>query len=184
MTKGFIVSSAIHGALTPLALGKKGKWTNWDRENLLQSTYLLLHEDIQVLPPPDQHTGALGLYGEVVKHFPWLNITDRPTGAASRKVKTWLTRNPSAFSAAWYKAQADPNFQDWARIQRELFWLDHARSFKGLFNTEYIPFIYALIGCSEVDLHNIHLLTQNNTWVRRIYKGELKSEDAKIAEQA
>lgn len=184
MAKGFIVSSAIHGALTPIVLGKEGRWTAWDDGNVLLASYLLLHADIQMLPPPGQYVGASGLYQEVLKRFPWLDATALSTAAASRSIKNWLTRYPHALNAAWRKAQIDPNFQDWARIQRELFWIDHARSFGGLFNAEYIPYIYPIMGCSEADLQKVHLLTRNSTWVHQHGRGELTSEDAKIAERA
>lgn len=184
MAKGFIVSSAIHGALTPIVLGKKGRWTIWDEGNVLLATYLLLHKEIQMLPPPGQYTGAYGLYQEVLKRFPWLDATALPTAKASRSVKNWLRRYPGALSAAWCNAQTDPNLQDYARIQRELFWIDHARSFGGLFNAEYIPYIHPVMGCSEADLQRVHPLTRDSGWVRRHSRGGLTSEDAKIVEHA
>lgn len=184
MTGGFIDSSSVHGALTAIVLGKHGRWTSWDERNVLDATYLLMHDHIQVIPPPGSYAGAHGFYQQVVSRFPWLESKTTHKDIAERNTKNWLTRYPNALASAWNEAQTDPNFPEWARLQRELFWPDHSRTFGGLFNEEFIPYIFGLMGCSEKELRKVHSLTKEVNCVRHWSKGELNSEEAQLAERA
>ena len=183
MTDGFIDSASIHSALAALSLCGRGLGS-WDRETLLDSTYLLLFRKIGMAPGPGAYKGASGLFEHVVSRLPSLEATKFRTDLASSSTKGWLTKNPASFRAAWDRLHAEPEFPQWSAVARDLFWLHHTRMHASLFNPEFTPHIAVLLHVSTADLDRIQRLSREESIVRHWLKTNLAGEDAKLAHDA
>jgi hypothetical protein len=183
MTDGFIDSASIHSALAALSL-RGQDLSSWDRETLLDSTYLLLFRKIGMAPGPSAYKGASGPFEHVVSRLPSLEATKFRTELASRSTKCWLTKNPAALRAAWNCLQAEPEFPLWSTVTRDLFWLHHVRMHASLFNPEFTQHIAVLLDASTRDLDRVNQLSRDESTVRRWLKTNLAGEDAKLGHDA
>src|ERR1035438_3184453 len=78
-TEGFVDSALIHGALATLSLGGGVDLSAWDRQSLLESTYLLLFRKIGIVPGPGGYRGASGPFERVISQLPALQGRKLPT---------------------------------------------------------------------------------------------------------
>jgi hypothetical protein len=184
MTLAFTESASIHSALAVLNVGKTQQCGLWDRQSILETTYLLLHRNVRIIAGPGPYAGASGLYGQVVSRFPSLESAAFHRKLARRKTMFWLARYPRALADAWSVVQGEPTFQRWANVQRELFWVHHVKMHGALFNKEFIPAISRVLGCHEEDLMAAHLGSADISLVQGWSKGRLTSEDAQLVEKA
>jgi len=183
LTEGFIDSASIHGAIATLS--RRGHdLSAWDRQSLLDMTYLLLFSKIGVVPGPGAYRGASGLFGHVISGLPSLEERRFRTEGALHATKSWLARTPFAFRGAWDRLRAQPEFPAWAAVTRELFWSHHVRMHTSLFNPDFTPHIALLLGVSEAELNRINILSENESTVRQWVKTNLAGEDAKLANDA
>jgi hypothetical protein len=184
LTEGFIDSASIHSALAVLSHRGNRDLSSWDRQSLLDSTYLLLFHKIGIVPGPGGYRGASGLFGHVVTRLHSLEEKRFSTRQALISTRAWLTRDPSAFREAWNRLCAEPELPIWAAKQRELFWLHHVRMYVSLFNTEFVPHIASLLEVTADDLHKINLMSQDEHTVLRWVRMRTSDEDAKLADDA
>lgn len=181
MTKGSVDSASIHSALAALSLRYGEAISAWDRQSLLDTTYLLLFQEIGIVPGPGGYRGASGLLEHVIIRLPRLEKADFRRGRALQATKAWLTRRPDSLRTAWNDLQTRPEFPAWAGMQRDLFWLHHVRMHVSLFNAEFIPHISALLGRPERELERIQVMSRQERTVRQWLKANLKGEDAQVA---
>ena len=73
-TEGFVDSALIHGALATLSLGGGVDLSAWDRQSLLEITYLLLFRKIGIVPGPGGYRGASGPFERVISQLPALQV--------------------------------------------------------------------------------------------------------------
>lgn len=183
-TDGFIDSASIHGAIAALSLRGSNDLGAWERQSLLEATYLLLFTNIGIVPGPGGYRGASGLFEHVVAQLPSLERRKLRTDSALRATKAWLTKNPSALREAWDRLRAEPELPAWSAVSRELFWLHHVRMHISLFNPEFIPHIAPLLGIDSDELRRINRMSQDENVVQRWVKTNLAGDDAKIADSA
>src|SRR5712671_1697606 len=114
MAKGFVDSASIHSALAVLKLGGTLSLSTWERQCLLEATYLFLFTDIGIIAGLSGYRGASGLLSHVVKEFPSLE-ENRFSGrdAALRATRRWLTRDEQGVKDAWTQLQSQPEFEAW-----------------------------------------------------------------------
>ena len=183
-TEGFVDSALIHGALATLSLGGGVDLSAWDRQSLLEITYLLLFRKIGIVPGPGGYRGASGPFERVISQLPALQGRKLPTDRALCSTRAWLTRNPAGLRDAWSGLQSQREFIAWSAISRKLFWLHHVRMHISLFNPEFIPYIAPLLNVDSKELHRINLMSQDESVVCQWVKTNLAGEDAKIAHDA
>lgn len=185
MTKGFIDSASLHGALGALILGKSSSWDQWMQQNILESTYLLLHSNIGIIPGPGDYAGATGEFEQLVKELPSLEAQQFDIVAQTdQKTRGWLSRWPDLVEKAWNSAQTDPSFNDWASFNIEVFWMNHVQMHGSLFNEQYIPTIARLTGAKEEELVRLHSMTKVPKIVRGWQKRGLRDEASRLANRA
>jgi len=181
-TAGFVDSASIHGALAALSLHGSENVSEWDRQCLLDTTYLLLFWKIGIVPgPPGEYKGASGPFEHLISKLPALEAAGFRREPALSATKAWLTKEPGELRDAWKHLHAAPEFAAWATVGRELFWLHHVRMNASLFNPEFIPHISRLLGYELRELKRIERMSQDEHNVRRWVKTNLKGEDARIA---
>jgi len=185
MTSGFVDSASIHGALAVLSLQGNDRVSAWDRQCLLDTTYVLLFWKIGIVPgPPGGYKGASGLFEHVIARLPTLERADFHREPALRATKAWLTKTPGSLRDAWNRLHAQPEFTEWSNVARELFWLHHVRMNISLFNPEFIPHISTLLGHHPHELERIERMSRDERNVKQWVKTNLKGEDAQIARDA
>jgi len=184
MAKGFIDSASIHSALAVLQLKRTNHLSAWERQCLLETTYLLLFHDIGVIPGPGGYRGASGLYTHVVSGLPSLEERKFLRGQALRSTKTWLAKGGETLSQAWKQLQSQPEFPLWSDTVRNLFWVDHVRMHGSLFNEEFIPHLARVLNYSEAELKVLQTRSQSEQVVREWVKGDLASDEAMLANDA
>ena len=183
-TQGFIDSASIHGAITALMLGRSETWDRWTQQSILESTYLLLHSNIGMIPGPGPFHGAAGALKQVFQQLPNLHNVSLDRAIADRKTRQWLSRYPEKIKQAWVNLKNDPNSLVWKEQSINLFWENHSRMHGSLFNQEYIPTIARLLdGPTEKTLQNIYELSKNPNQVKNWRKAQ-NCEDALIAQDA
>ena len=88
MTRGFVDSASIHGALATLSLSGGEILSPWDRQRLQDTTYLLLFRQIGIIPGlPGGYRGASGLFAHVISRLPALESTGIRRESALRATK-------------------------------------------------------------------------------------------------
>jgi len=61
MTKAHLDSGSIHAALSALLIGPKNLAESpWEQQGLLETTYLLMHENVQLVHGVGQYLGPRG----------------------------------------------------------------------------------------------------------------------------
>lgn len=183
-TEAFLDSSSLHDAFAALRIGKPELWTMWVHRCLVDSTYLLLFSNVQIIPGPASATRQ-PLPGDeraLVSELPTL-VGPPISSQAGSKLRRWLSLPKSPLSSAWRKTIAEPEFEHWCALRRELFWEHHAQANIGLFNPEFISTMAPVLGVSEKELREIHALSTNLDNVRSWANGGEKSA-AQLADQA
>jgi hypothetical protein len=184
MAHGFIDSASIHSALAVLKLQRTRDLSAWERQSLLETTYLLLFQDIGVIPGPGSYRGASGLYSYVVSGLPSLEGHQFRRDLALRSTRTWLAKDKEALPKAWNRLQSEPEFPVWSAMSRDLFWVDHVRMHTSLFNEEFIPHISRVLNCSEGDLRAVRARSESEQVVRQWLRTDLSADEATLANDA
>lgn len=183
-TQGFVDSASLHGAFAALILGKPESWTEWDRQSLLECTYLLLFNNMSIVPGPRlSGKAAYGYETEVVGKMPKLLTGDGDRREAEQRIRWWLARYPERLKRAWEDLKNDPRVDDWSNYRREFFWENHIRGRDGLFSLEYASHLARVLGCSEADLRKVHALSTDLKQVKLWAKGHMDAA-AELADAA
>src|SRR5262245_33404948 len=105
MTKAFVDSASVHGALSALLIGRERLATSpWEQQSLLEVTYLLMHTNVYIIPggPPNRYFGPSGPFEEVLARFPTLGEpTELDLRKATSNTKTWAKRKVDSLRNAF-----------------------------------------------------------------------------------
>jgi hypothetical protein len=188
LTHGLIDSATIHSAIALLRLGSDSKAVGtWERQCILDATYLLLFEDMWIAPGSGLFRGASGFLEDVLKKLPSLAkivFTRDKVEESLQLAKTWAASNPSDVRTAWEMLNSQPEFPIWSVVSRDLFWVDHVQMHDALFNTEFIPQIATLLGSSTEEIEKIRLRSRDKKIVRQWIKSSSAGSEADIAQKA
>lgn len=183
-TNAFIDSASLHDAFAALRLGRPELWTKWIHWCLIDATYLLLFDNVRIVPGPghDESRPVPGDERELAAELPML-LSPPATKGAEIKVRRWLSHPTNPLTAAWRKTLAEPDLRHWCALRRELFWERHIQCHIGLFNPEHISAMAAVLGVTESDLHEIHQQSTIPKTVKTWAKGR-GGDAAQLADDA
>ena len=91
-THALIDSATLHDAFGALAAGSRAQWNPWMAKNLVDSTWLLLFDNVTLVPGP-KHGGtgaAPGYEARLVSRIPALLLRNPPNPQALASTKRWL----------------------------------------------------------------------------------------------
>jgi hypothetical protein len=184
MAKGFIDMTALTSALGAVRQGKNVSLSSWHDRNLLEVTYLLLHDKMRVIPHPGDRGGELGDTAIFFSVLPEITTTvsEAKQKVASEETKVWVDNHQDILADAWEKAKNNQSLWEWAGPQRELRWLEQSQTYGGLFDETSIPYIAKLIPESEERIRKIYSMSTDHRHVRRWLK--IVGEEAEIAYRA
>ncbi len=172
-TYGFIDSLALHGAFAALRGRDPRSWTEWETQNLLECTYLLLFRQMGLVPGPQARgTAAPGDESILVSRLPSLfalpdlNMTNANAQARS-SVDAWCRLHATTLAAAWGKLTSRPDFDHWGQRMSDFFWEVHVKHHDGLFDPGHITLMQPLIGISEADLRDLHARSRDQATVKQ-----------------
>jgi hypothetical protein len=181
-TDGFIDSATIASILAALALSKGS--SEWDRQCLLDGSYLLLFNNIALAPGLGSFRGAAGHLAKVVSTLPFLDpLRFRPRRALA-STRAWLTRNPEQLRVAWNRLREDLRYIEWAAVMSRFYWPTHVRMHSSLFSREFIPSIAVVLNCSERELTRLEDAASHEEQVRQWLRTDLASAEAQLAHDA
>lgn len=189
MTRGFIDGATITSALTYLNQGKSGSHPLWHEQSILETTYLLLHEDIQIVPRPKGIGGERGDYAIVATEISEL-IVDSGNRKQVFKATFDVVKGDNLSSpnkiynlikSAWGQVDQNEDFLNWAEIQRADRWVNQSQTYGALYDAESVAIISKVTGYDIKDVERIYFESANikkvKTWIKRIES----LEEAKIA---
>lgn len=184
MAKGFIDMTALTSALGAVRQGKNVSLSTWHDRNLLEVTYLLLHDKMRVIPHPGDRGGELGDAATFFSVLPELTTTvsEAKQKIASEETKVWIDNHQNMLADAWEKAKSNQALWEWAGPQRELRWLEQSQTYGGLFDETSIPYIAKLIPETDERIRKIYALSADHRQVKRWLK--VGGEEAEIAYRA
>lgn len=192
MTKGFIDGATITSALTYLNQGKSASTPLWHEISILETTYLLLHEDIHIIPRPKGLGNEHGDYAIVADEFSAL-IAD---SANRKKVfkETFDLVNKEALDpthdiykivkSAWERVNQDEDFLKWADVQRFDRWANQSLTYGALYDKRSIALISKVSGYEIEDVKRVYSDSGDVAKVKRWRKRTDSWEDARIANAA
>lgn len=183
-TSGFIDATSIRGTLAVLIQGRGAEFGLWDRQSILEVSYLLLHGNFKIVPGTRDSATAVGLYSHVVEAFPWLEVRGYQRLNAERQSQRWLKRYQPLIRREWQKLRASNSFNEWSTTHKRLFWPDDIKMYGALYSRDAIPAIAALTGLSETDLNKVRDLSTNMRRATRWAVSTHYSEEVEVAERA
>lgn len=186
MTKAYIDSASIHSALSALLIGpKRLAESPWERQGLLETTYLLMHANVHIIPGLGQYLGPSGPYEYVLEKFPQLEELPPPDHRkAAGLTKNWAARNPGVIREALDALTADPVKRVYCNNAIECFWPHHVQMYGALFNREFISQSASVLGCSQGELQRICDLTADAKRVEGWIRDGRRGDEAALAERA
>lgn len=187
MTRILLDSASLHGAFLGLMRGDMSVLSQWDQQNLLYCTYLLLFTDAALVPGPFLRRAgvAIGHETRLAREIP--QVMWRPDDERQQKAealtKEWLASSPGDLNSAWDRLRSEPCYDAWSTEYREHFWLVHTRSNQGLFNSQYTEHLATTLGATQADLTRVHKLSTDQKQVK-VWQKRLVGEDAELAAAA
>ena len=172
-TTAFVDSVSLHDAFGALVVGRKGAWHEWGGQNVVDVTWLLLFENVQVLPGPG-HKGSAPIPGfeqRIARRLPNLVSLPHDESVAVANTNRWLHHPRKLFAAAWQKSLAEPAFPAWSTQLRELWWPVHSAANRGLFNLAYSGPLSTLLGVSEGELKRLHAESAKSDVIKEWSRG-------------
>jgi len=189
MAKGFIDGATITSALTYLNQGKSAENPLWHQISILETTYLLLHEDIHIIPRPKGLGREQGDYAIVASEISEL-IVDSEDRQKVFKTTFDHVNNEALDSSneiynlvksAWEEINKDENFLHWADVQRFDRWVNQSQTYGALYDAESISLISKVTGHDIDDVKRVHFESGDINKVKKWRKRTESWEDAKIA---
>lgn len=185
MTPAFIDSATLHDAFAALVYGKGAQWNEWVAQNLIECTWLLLFDNVKLVPGP-AHKGAGAVPGyeaALASRLPTLLFPFQQQKAALTNTKRWLANPTKPFAAAWSKSRQEPAFLEWAAQLRETWWTVHQSANQGLFAIGDSIWLASLLGVSETSIAEAHRQSCSVNVVKQWSKGK-GGDIAELAGQA
>jgi len=189
MTRGFIDGATITSALTYLNQGKFAFTPLWHQTSILETTYLLLHEDISIIPRPKGLGGEQGDYAIVAEEMSELivdsqdrkNVFEATFGYVNNEALDSTNELYRLIKSAWEQVEQNENFLNWADVQRVDRWENQSRTYGALFDKESVSLISKVTGYDIADVKRIYLDSGDAKKVKRWRKRTETWGDAKIA---
>jgi hypothetical protein len=192
MTKGFIDGATITSALTYLNQGKSASTSLWHEISILETTYLLLHEDIHIVPRPKGLGNEHGDYAIVANEFSAL-IADSEKRKQVFKETFDLVNNEALdpthdihklVKSAWERINQDEDFLKWADLQRFDRWANQSQTYGALYDEQSIALISKVSGYDMKDVKRVYRDSGDVAKVKRWRKRTESWENARIANAA
>ena len=184
MAKGFIDMTALTSALGAVRQGRKESLSPWHDQNLVEVTYLLLHDKMRVIPHPGNRGGEVGDVATFFSTLPQVTtaVKQSEERLAAQEADKWLKSNENMLATAWQSAKANQALWEWAYPQRDLRWVEQSQTYGGLFDRASIPYVAKFLPESEANIRRIFDMSTDPRHVRRWLKEG--GEDADIAIKA
>lgn len=181
MANGFIDGATITSALTYLNLGRNASRPKWHQMSMLEATYLMLHDNIRIIPRPRGTGGEHGDYAIVASECRELIVDSSRRREVLAATFAVANQNYQLIKTAWKHSQKDPDFLSWAELQRYDRWQNQVLTYGNLFDRESISMISEVAGYEAREVLRIYKESADpNTVVRWIHTVD-HAEDAKIA---
>lgn len=189
MSKGFIDGATITSALTYLNLGKSASHPLWHQTSILETTYLLLHDDISIIPRPKGLGGERGDYEIVTTEMSELRVdSDNRKEVFAETFSAVNNQNLDAtnniyklIKSAWEQVDSNEDFSIWADVQRFDRWANQVPTYGALFDWESIPIISKVTGYDIDEVKRIYRESGDIEKVKRWRKRTEVWRAAKIA---
>ncbi len=184
-THGFIDSATLHDAFFALADGKRAQWNSWMAKNLVDSTWLMLFDNLTIIPGP-KHAGtraAPGYEAKLVKRMPELLFPVLSSQKAIVSTKRWVDHRNKPLLNAWLATKRQEEFPGWAAHLRRAGWPVHFTGNGCLFARDDTKWLAELLNVSENTLAEAQHQSQSEGNVRNWSKGR-GGDVAELAEQA
>jgi hypothetical protein len=181
----FIDSASLHDAFAGLHVGRLAQVPKWITVSLLKCSYLLLFQNVRIVPGPG-HTGRAAVVGyesTLASELPALLTVESERKAAAVRLNRWLAHPGRPLHTAWARMLEEPELEEWSELRRVLFWETPARSNPGLFNLEYSHALSSILNVTEKELLQVHTLSANLPNVKSWARGNL-DEAALLADRA
>lgn len=173
-TRALIDSATLHDAFGALAAGRRARWNPWVAKNLVDTTWLLLFDNVTLVPGP-QHSGIGAVPGheaKLVSHIPELLLNEPPDSQALANTKRWLNHRNHPVRAAWDATRQREEFGDWAAYLRETWWPVHFTANRSLFRREDLHWLSALLNVSYSTLLDAQRQGESEAIIKTWSKGK------------
>jgi hypothetical protein len=184
ITQGYIDHASISSALAVLSVKDAHRLSMWDRQCLIEATYLLLFSEIGIIPGPSNYRGASGVFSHVISSLPTLTCVRFDKEKALQSTNQWLSKEEDSLRTIWIGVCKQSDFIVWSRLMRELYWIDHVKMFGALFDNKLMQRLPNILNCSIEELQQVQHASKNETTVHQWLKSDLAGDDAKLANDA
>jgi hypothetical protein len=184
MARGFIDGATITSALTYLNLGRYASAPVWHTQSILETTYLLLHDNIHIITRPKGIGGEIGDYAIAASEFRELIFDSGIRKRVLRKTFSEAADKYPFIKEAWEDSRSNEAYLRWAEVQRYDRWENQSFTYGALFDFEAIPIISKVTGYTEQELLSVQRKSSDPNTVKRWAKASKLSSEAMIAEAA
>lgn len=186
MTQAYVDSASMHCALGGLLIDRQRLLESpWERQLLLETTYLLMHQSVRIVPGVGPYNGPSGPYEQVKARFALLeDVPPLRRKEALAATKRWASRNVDRLRNALHEFERDPVGQAYANNMVECFWVHHVLMYGTLFNRDFIKAIARVLGCTEQELIEVNDLTADVRCIERWIREGRRSDEARLGERA
>lgn len=184
-TRALIDSATIHDAFGALTAGRRAQWNPWMGKNLVDTTWLLLFDNIALVPGPRKSgTSAVpGYEAKLVSRIPELLLRVPPNSQAFSSTKRWLNHQNKPIRTAWNVSRHRGEFREWATNLRQRWWPVHFAANQCLFSSDDSLWLADLLNVSEATLLEAHRQSESVKNVESWSRGK-GGDIAELAGQA
>lgn len=184
-THALIDSATLHDAFGALTAGSRAQWNPWMTKNLVDTTWLLLFNNITLVPGPRQSgTGAVpGHEAKLVSRIPELLLRKPPNPQALASTKRWLSHPNKPVREAWNASRHRDEFAEWASYLRKTWWPVHFAANQCLFRSDDLVWLADLLNVSGATLIEAQRQSESEKNVQSWSKGK-GGDVAELASQA
>ena len=184
-THALIDSATLHDAFGALTAGKRAQWNPWMAKNLVDSTWLLLFDNVHLVPGP-RHSGTGAVPGHearLVSRIPELLLRKPPNPQAIASTRRWLSHPNKPVREAWNATTRFGEFAEWASYLRRTWWPVHFAANQCLFTADDSKWLADLLNVSETTLLEAQRQSESEKNVQNWSKGK-GGDVAELAGQA
>ena len=181
-TRALIDSATLQDAFAALDAGKGDQWNPWMARNLVDTTWLLLFDNVSIVPGPKMSSAsaAPGHEAKLVTRIPELLLRVSSSPRALSSMKRWLSSPSRPLHNAWDATRNRREFAEWASHQRERGWPLHFAANESLFRLEDLSWLCDLLNVSRDTL----MEAQRQSTSASNVKGWSKGKGGDVAELA
>jgi hypothetical protein len=173
-TRALIDSATLHDAFGALTAGSREHWNPWLAKNLIDTTWLLLFDNITLVPGP-RKTGTNAVPGyeaKLVSRMPELLQGMPMDSKALASAKQWINHPSKPVRKAWDASKRREEFPEWASYLRQSGWPVHFAANQCLFSSEDSSWLADLLNVSEATLLEAHRQSESEKNVSNWSKGK------------